>query len=183
MVCAALAPVVQVPAPDMTEQAARAHLGPLVQAQQSDMIHYRLQELARLYTSSPAAQHALKVAEVRSQYFHNWAEMRGIQWTGIRVTIKTPRVSWISPTRIRFSVWEREQYQYHYRNLQEKPLAFGIAARHQMSIVKEHGTWLYATDDFVNPVLPDEMAGQHLPRQGGKPPQFDLSRQREAAVE
>ncbi len=168
---------------DMTEQAARAHLQPLVQEELNDMVHHRLAALKNLYVNTPDSQHALQVAEVRSDYLTRWAKMRGIQWTGVTTGLHTDGVWWISPTRIRFSVWERENYHYHYRSLAKKPLSFGIASRHQLSIVDDNGTWRFATDDFFNPVLPDDMAGQTVPQQfGGPTPRAQLSPNRQKAV-
>ena len=168
---------------DMTDQAARAHLQPLVQAQLNDMALHRLDALKRLYIDTPASQHALQVAEVRSDYLTRWAKMRGIQWNGVTTDLHTDGVWWVSPTRIRFSVWERENYHYHYRTLKRHLLSFGIASRHQLSIVDDRGTWRFASDDFFNPVLPDDMAGQTVPHQlGGTPPHYQLSANRQKAV-
>ncbi len=168
---------------EMTAQAARAHLEPLIQAELNDMVHHRLGALKELYVDTAESQHALKVAEVRSDYLTRWAKMRRVEWTGVTTGLHTDGVWWASPTRIRFSVWERENYHYHYRDLSRDPLSFGIASRHQLSIVDERGAWRFASDDFFNPVLPDDMAGQTVAQQmGGSIPRYTLSPNRERAV-
>lgn len=166
------------------EKEARAALQRVVQAQQSDMIHHRLDALARLYAPGSEAQDALRVSRVRSQYLFNWGKMRHIDWTGMKVMVRTPSITFVNPTHIRFYALERETYQYHYKSLPKKPLAFGIASRHFLSIVQQDGTWRFSSDDFTNPVLPESMAGQTVPNQvGGHPPHYTLSPNRRAAVQ
>lgn len=161
----------------------RDALEQLVKAQQDDMMHHRMDQLARLYT--PGASAALHASRVRAQYLTNWARMRHIHWTGIDVTVRAPLTTVIQPnTRVRFYALEREHYRYRYDDMPRKPLSFGIASRHHLSIVRQNGRWLFAWDDFTNPVQPHDMAGQTVPqRVGGTPPRHVvLSPNRRAAL-
>ncbi len=165
------------------EKAVRAHLQTLVQDQQSDMIHHRINALTRLYLTGDSAQEALKVSQVRSQYLFNWARLRHIEWVGIAVTVRTPSIQIVSPTMVRFYAVERERYTYRYQGRKKSPVVFGIASRHYLSIMEDHGQWKFQSDDFTNPVLPDDMAGQRTPLQtGGHPPQGPWSQGRMDAV-
>lgn len=162
---------------------ARSALQGLVQSQQKAMIAHRLNDLDPLY--APSARAALKASQIRSEYLTNWAHMRHIAWTGITVSVRAPIIKVMSPDFVRFYALEREDYRYRYQSLPRETLQFGIASRHFLSIVRRDGRWQFASDDFTNPVQPDDMAGQTVPnRVGGRPPNFDrLSPNRKAALE
>ncbi|MCY0877814.1 MAG: amidase domain-containing protein [Firmicutes bacterium] len=175
------------PSPLVTEGArnefAKAVLAELVKTQQALMIQHRINDLPGLYGSNWAAQQALKVSQVRSQYLNAWARLRRIDWTGITVTVRTPSIAFVTNDRIRFYAVEREQYHYRYQSLPKTPLWFGIASRHHLSIEHTQQGWRFYSDDFTNPVLPNNIAGQQVPQQvGGLPPRVTLSPNRQQAV-
>ncbi len=155
----------------------------IVQQQHSDMMSAQLAKLKLLY--APGVEAPRRVAEIRSDYLTRWARMRHITWTGITVTVRAPLIKVVSAHYVRFYALEREDYHYHYNDLPNVPLRFGIASRHYLAITKREGRWYFAADDWTNPVQPDDMAGQTVPeRIGGTPPQpGPLSTGRRAALE
>ncbi len=165
----------------MGDQAAPSVLQNLVQAQHSAMIGDNLSTLRGLY--APEAASTLKVSEIRARYLANWAKLRGIVWTGIHIKMRILTAHAPSPHRLQFYAIEREQYQYHYADLPQTSLWFGIASWHHLSLVEREGQWHFGYDDFTNPVQPSEVAGQTVPGLlGGKHPSAPLSAHRAAAV-
>lgn len=168
--------------PEDTDTVYRTALEHLVQNQQSDILFHRTADLDQLY--APRARDALQVAQVRSEYLLKWAAMRGIHWTGIAVRVRTPIIRVVNPDLVRFYALEREDYRYVYDSLPQRPLSFGIASRHWLAMARLNDRWVFVADDWTNPVLPDDMAGQTVPhRFGGSPPHYTLSTNRRRALD
>lgn len=136
------------------EQAIKISLLRLVRAEDKAILTGDEAKLKTVFEPPLEIRDAYRNARKRRDFLMAWTAARGVELSGVDVTVRTPRIRPSGPTRVRVSAVVSERYPYRYRG-ESGEQTFGLGIRHEYVLTRQHGHWYIRSDDFTDPLDQD----------------------------
>lgn len=135
------------------EQAVKATLLHLVRGEDQAILSGNRARLEAVFLPGKR-QSALLHAEERRDFLKAWSHVRGLAVTSVTVSLRTPRITFVSPDRVKIGAIVSESYRYRYQGASTVD-QFGLGIRHDYLLERARGRWYIASDYFTDPLDQD----------------------------
>ncbi|NMP22128.1 amidase domain-containing protein [Sulfobacillus harzensis] len=132
------------------EQAVKSALLGLVTREDQAVLDGNRRQLEQVFLL-PKAKSALRHAEERQAFLDAWSRARGLAFTAVSVSLRTPHITFSGPGRVRVFAVVSERYQYRYHDSRALD-GFGLGIRHDYLLEESQGRWRIVGDDFTDPL-------------------------------
>lgn len=148
------------------ERAVKSALSDLVRQEDAAILAGDEPRLRAVFLPGREALQALDEARERQNFLRAWSKSRGLRLLSVKVSLRTPHITFRTPDRVQVYAVVSETYAYRYRD-EALPQRFGLGVRHDYFLVRQDGRFYIRADYFTDPLDQDtRIPGTALPASG-----------------